>query len=170
MKRKQKRTDIIREAILTRTGEFSVDDIIDDIKDMVEVNKSIRSGIIQNINKLGCTKVRSEGRHHKGFWVSKPDTHIQTKLPEPEPKEELNMAELGESVYAYIGSLKERIQKLADQVSAEQERIRETHTHYKGIIVDKNNTIKDLNQKIINQNKRFYNSNNKFPLSELQNQ
>lgn len=90
-------------------------------------------------------------------------------LPDPEPKDELNMAELGESIYEYIGSLIKKSQQLGDEVSVQQKRVKQTIEHYKSIVKDKDATIAQLNQRITNLNSKIHHpaANKKFSLSEI---
>lgn len=135
--------------------------LADTINECIWDGKRIRS---PKAVSLRTSKIR---RDNKGKTF---ETAPAPKLPDP-PKDEVNMAELGESIYDYIGSLKKKCQDLANAVASEQEQRKQTITHWKGIVADKDDTIARLNQSITNLNSRINNggltSNKKFQLREL---
>lgn len=177
--KKPTQKSVIQEAIQTRTEPFTIQEIINDVKEVIELKnpKNVNISVAKQLRLLDYHKTHKVGKVWR--WAKTTKTALKQKsIPNDglynthvKPRnQELNMAELGESVYEYIGSLKTKIQQLSDSLSIEQDLQKKMISNYKGQIKEKENTAARLNRKIIHLNQQRSNASDKtFKLGEMTN-
>jgi len=158
----------VREEVLTwPNNEFTIQEIVDSLrKEYPDINVHYIGSVIRRmvkdrqITKLGRREFRRE--------EEKEETQKQTEMGSPE-EEQINW---GDALFAYVGSLKEKIQKLSCQISDEQQKQRDLELRYHRIIKEKDSSIAELKDKITLLNRRVIelnkdNSKRTFSMAEV---